>query len=864
MYDHSGGNLVLYGNSFAYTTLQDECHYIVSETCEEESRFNLGKITEEFVDHLDMLPDFNFNDYDINEDGYVDYIYVILRNSNRSARVASGAVGFSMLGFDYTDGAKYDGVKISSWKSGAYHLYELKSPHIGNAMIMYHEIGHNIWNDDQPFSYSDHLLPVIGNEVPYTSMGYPKPDEMAGYMLMSSSNGPSKDVGSGSAGFIYPSAFERFLINRHTATTDDDWITCLEPTGDQAYTFSSIARGDDCLMISLTDASRQIFVSNVQADDLWAGSTQQRYWSFPVNGECATTSMPNLFDAGLLAELGVNGTNASATRRDILPADNGLQKPDVFPFARLGHVPSYDSFYDGDLYGPGSSTQLTPWTRPNISGYTFYPSGWTSAADLNWPAVDSIAYVSGVSGDMRFDFIEDFRTRPTVRSESWITIDPGTITGPLVVRDDATLHLQSDLDLTNLAHIHAGARLAIDDIDPGDHLDVFFDARLLLGDGASDNRASLYVGSGHSMATQPFSSVDIGAYGFIEVAGTLTIDVDTQITFGGECAEIVRRSGGNIVVEPSLTLASECACVASEGGGSFTLADGASLDIENGAFFASLSGGRYTLGAGSTVELKASAGIPVVEPGARFDMASGSELRLRRDAAFVGTPAAPLDFDGGAIVVAGGQSALGDADLSGTAVRVEAGAHLSRFQTSGTLVLGPGFEVEAGGTLHAYVGPPPGFAGMLASLATPPAASSYSAAPSSSVAALAGAPALASTPSQPYRSATPTEQRADDSSARSKSDANEGEPEALTFTAEAYPNPFSQMATVRFVLPEAAHVRLVVYDALGHEVARLVDAPYDAGEHDALFDGAYLPSGSYFYRLNADDRSVTGSILLVR
>ena len=64
----------------------------------------------------------------------------------------------------------------------------------------------------------------------------------------------------------------------------------------------------------------------------------------------------------------------------------------------------------------------------------------------------------------------------------------------------------------------------------------------------------------------------------------------------------------------------------------------------------------------------------------------------------------------------------------------------------------------------------------------------------------------------------------------------------------AYPNPFNPSSTLSFYLPEAAHARLIVYDAIGHEVARLVDGMVEAGRHEAVFEGSDLPSGTYFVR----------------
>jgi flagellar hook assembly protein FlgD/DNA/RNA endonuclease YhcR with UshA esterase domain len=71
-----------------------------------------------------------------------------------------------------------------------------------------------------------------------------------------------------------------------------------------------------------------------------------------------------------------------------------------------------------------------------------------------------------------------------------------------------------------------------------------------------------------------------------------------------------------------------------------------------------------------------------------------------------------------------------------------------------------------------------------------------------------------------------------------------------------YPNPFNPSTTIRFGLPVAASVRLTVYDALGREVATLVNGEMAAGFQTMTWnatnhDGARVASGVYFYRLQA-------------
>ncbi len=66
-----------------------------------------------------------------------------------------------------------------------------------------------------------------------------------------------------------------------------------------------------------------------------------------------------------------------------------------------------------------------------------------------------------------------------------------------------------------------------------------------------------------------------------------------------------------------------------------------------------------------------------------------------------------------------------------------------------------------------------------------------------------------------------------------------------------FPNPFNPSTSISYVLSKGSMVKLVIYDAIGREVAKLVDQVQQQGTHNALFDAANLTSGVYFYRLEA-------------
>ena len=79
-----------------------------------------------------------------------------------------------------------------------------------------------------------------------------------------------------------------------------------------------------------------------------------------------------------------------------------------------------------------------------------------------------------------------------------------------------------------------------------------------------------------------------------------------------------------------------------------------------------------------------------------------------------------------------------------------------------------------------------------------------------------------------------------------------------------YPNPFNPSTEIRFTMPEAADVRLTVYDALGREVARLANGPMGPGYQHVRFDASGLPSGVYLYRLEAGGFTQTNRMVLLK
>lgn len=82
--------------------------------------------------------------------------------------------------------------------------------------------------------------------------------------------------------------------------------------------------------------------------------------------------------------------------------------------------------------------------------------------------------------------------------------------------------------------------------------------------------------------------------------------------------------------------------------------------------------------------------------------------------------------------------------------------------------------------------------------------------------------------------------------------------------APAYPNPFNPQTTLRITMPESGPARVAVYDALGREVALLLNDRVTEGTHEVVFEAAGLPSGSYLVRLTTSTGVHSRAVTLLR
>ena len=82
--------------------------------------------------------------------------------------------------------------------------------------------------------------------------------------------------------------------------------------------------------------------------------------------------------------------------------------------------------------------------------------------------------------------------------------------------------------------------------------------------------------------------------------------------------------------------------------------------------------------------------------------------------------------------------------------------------------------------------------------------------------------------------------------------------------SQNYPNPFNPSTTIEFSLPKRAFVNLTIYNTLGQVVKTLVSSEMESGTHRIIWKANNIPSGIYFYRLNAGNFVETKKMILMK
>ncbi|MBX7043704.1 MAG: T9SS type A sorting domain-containing protein, partial [Ignavibacteria bacterium] len=69
---------------------------------------------------------------------------------------------------------------------------------------------------------------------------------------------------------------------------------------------------------------------------------------------------------------------------------------------------------------------------------------------------------------------------------------------------------------------------------------------------------------------------------------------------------------------------------------------------------------------------------------------------------------------------------------------------------------------------------------------------------------------------------------------------------------------------IRFSLPQDGNVAIKVYDIAGKLVAELINGYVQKGSHSVQFNAANLPTGAYYYRIDANGFTDIKKMLLIK
>jgi Secretion system C-terminal sorting domain len=87
--------------------------------------------------------------------------------------------------------------------------------------------------------------------------------------------------------------------------------------------------------------------------------------------------------------------------------------------------------------------------------------------------------------------------------------------------------------------------------------------------------------------------------------------------------------------------------------------------------------------------------------------------------------------------------------------------------------------------------------------------------------------------------------------------------------AQNYPNPFNPVTQIKFNVPKANLVKVMVFDILGRQVKMLYNEVAPAGNHTVIWDatdegGNIVGSGIYFYQLQSENIKLSKKMILLK
>ena len=82
--------------------------------------------------------------------------------------------------------------------------------------------------------------------------------------------------------------------------------------------------------------------------------------------------------------------------------------------------------------------------------------------------------------------------------------------------------------------------------------------------------------------------------------------------------------------------------------------------------------------------------------------------------------------------------------------------------------------------------------------------------------------------------------------------------------SQNYPNPFNPSTVISYSLPSSSDVKLTIYNSLGQRIQVLENVFKSAGTYTVTFNASELPSGIYFYKIEAGKFMQVKKMMLIK
>ncbi len=84
------------------------------------------------------------------------------------------------------------------------------------------------------------------------------------------------------------------------------------------------------------------------------------------------------------------------------------------------------------------------------------------------------------------------------------------------------------------------------------------------------------------------------------------------------------------------------------------------------------------------------------------------------------------------------------------------------------------------------------------------------------------------------------------------------------FTVQAYPNPFSDITTIKFTLPQTNQVTVKIYNLLGDEVSTLVNKQLNSGDYSVRWEAPKNATGIYYYSIQIGENKMMKKLVVIK